>query len=157
MFVVIVDKFGFILSYFNAFHLLSLFSPWTPRTLTPPRPSAPTFQFPYLCPSPSFSVLLLCSSFFFPSSSSHLEVIHSFLVLLSSLGTCILSLFIHVWLCETLARLLCPWDSPGKNTGVDFLALLQGILPTQGSNPRLLWLLHWQTGSLPWVPPGKPT
>ena len=32
-------------------------------------------------------------------------------------------------------RLLCPWDSPGKNTAVGCHALLQGILPTQGSNP----------------------
>ena len=35
------------------------------------------------------------------------------------------------------ARFLCPWDSPGKNTGVDCHAL-QGIFPTQGSNPSLL-------------------
>ena len=27
------------------------------------------------------------------------------------------------------------WNSPGKNTGVDSLSLLQGIFPTQGSNP----------------------
>ena len=32
-------------------------------------------------------------------------------------------------------RLLCPWDSPGKNTGVGGHALLQGVFPTQGSNP----------------------
>ena len=32
----------------------------------------------------------------------------------------------------------CPWDSPGKNTGVGCHALLQGIFPTQGSNPGLL-------------------
>ena len=32
------------------------------------------------------------------------------------------------------ARLLCPWDSPGKNTGVGCHALLQGVFPTQGSN-----------------------
>ena len=44
------------------------------------------------------------------------------------------------------ARLLCPWDSPGKNTGVGCHALLQGIFPTQGLNPRLLSLLHWQAG-----------
>ena len=43
-------------------------------------------------------------------------------------------------------RLLCPWDSPGKNTGAGCHALLQGIFPTQGSKPRLL---HWQVGSLP--------
>ena len=53
-------------------------------------------------------------------------------------------------------RRLCPWDSPDKNTGVGCQALLQGIFPTQGSNPGLLCLLHWQAGSLPLVPPGKP-
>ena len=37
-----------------------------------------------------------------------------------------------------LARLLCPWDSPGKNTGVGCHSLLQGIFPTQGLNPGLL-------------------
>ena len=31
-------------------------------------------------------------------------------------------------------RLLCPWDSPGKNTGVDYHFLLQGICATQGLN-----------------------
>ena len=49
------------------------------------------------------------------------------------------------------ARLLCPWDSPGKNTGVRCHALLQGIFLIQGSNPHLLCLLHWQAGSLPLV------
>ena len=29
------------------------------------------------------------------------------------------------------------WNSPGQNTGVDSLSLLQGIFPTQGSNPSL--------------------
>ena len=47
------------------------------------------------------------------------------------------------------ARLLCTWDSPGMNTGVGCHALLQGIFPTQGLNPHLLHLLHWQAGSLP--------
>jgi len=31
-------------------------------------------------------------------------------------------------------RLLCPWVSPGANTGVGCQFLLQGIFPTQGSN-----------------------
>ena len=31
-----------------------------------------------------------------------------------------------------------PWNSPGKNTVVDRHSLLQGIFPTQGSNPGLL-------------------
>ena len=42
-----------------------------------------------------------------------------------------------------------PWDSPGKNIGVGCHALLQGIFPTQGSNPRLLRFLHGQAGSYP--------
>ena len=35
-------------------------------------------------------------------------------------------------------RLLCPWNSSGKNTGVGCHSLLQGIFLTQGSNPGLL-------------------
>ena len=34
--------------------------------------------------------------------------------------------------------LLSLWNSPGQNTGVGSLSLLQGIFPTQGSNPGLL-------------------
>ena len=45
-------------------------------------------------------------------------------------------------LCLTLCeprdcRVLCPWNSPGKNTGVGTPSILQGIFPTQGSNPDL--------------------
>ena len=43
--------------------------------------------------------------------------------------------------CPTLAtpwivacQALCPWDSPGKNTGVGCHFFLEGIFPTQGSN-----------------------
>ena len=46
-------------------------------------------------------------------------------------------------------------DSPGKNTGVGCYASLQGIL-IQWWTPHLLCLLHWQAGSLPLAPPGKP-
>ena len=35
-------------------------------------------------------------------------------------------------------------------------ALLYGTFPTQGSNPRLFCLLHWQASSLPLVLHGKP-
>ena len=54
------------------------------------------------------------------------------------------------------ARLLCPWPSPGKNTGVGCHFLHQGIFPTYGSNTHLLSFLHWQAGSLIVPPPGKP-
>ena len=53
-----------------------------------------------------------------------------------------------------LIRLLCLWDSPDKNTEVGCHALLLGNFPTQGSNLRLVYLLHWQAGSLQLVPPG---
>ena len=42
-------------------------------------------------------------------------------------------------------RFLCPWDFLGKDTGVVFHFLLQGIFPTQGSNLGLLYcrqILH---------------
>ena len=51
------------------------------------------------------------------------------------------------------SRLLCPRDSPGKNTRVGCCTRLQGISLTQGLNPRLLCLLHWQVGSFPLAPP----
>ena len=44
------------------------------------------------------------------------------------------------------ARPLCPWDFPGKNTGVSSHLLLQVIFPTHRSNPHLP---HWQVDSLP--------
>ena len=50
-----------------------------------------------------------------------------------------LCLFVIPW---TVARLLCPWNSPGKNPGVGCHALLQGIFPTQGLKLCLLCFLH---------------
>ena len=41
--------------------------------------------------------------------------------------------------------LYIPWNSPGQNTGVGSLLFLQGIFPTQGSNPglpRCKWILY---------------
>ena len=35
-------------------------------------------------------------------------------------------------------KLLCPWNSPGKDTGLGIHSLLQRIFPTQGSNWSLL-------------------
>ena len=47
------------------------------------------------------------------------------------------------------ARLLCPWDSPGRNTGVGCHAFLWGNLPNPGMEPRS------QVDSLPSEPWGK--
>ena len=53
-------------------------------------------------------------------------------------------------------RLLCPWDSPEKNTGVGCHALLQGIFPTPGLKSESLTSPALEAGSLLLVPPGKP-
>ena len=62
-------------------------------------------------------------------------------------------LFVTPWTRQP-ARLLCPCNSPDKNTGVGSHSLLQGIFPTQGSNPDLLHcrriLYVWAT-TLNWV------
>ena len=50
-------------------------------------------------------------------------------------------------LCDPMIQLLCPRDFPRKNTGMGCYFLLQGIFPTQGFNPRLFHLLHWQANS----------
>ena len=67
--------------------------------------------------------------------------VNSFTSLFFSIG-CLLSHFSHVRVYMTTrtipTRILCPWYSPGKNTGVFCHVLLQGILPTQGSNLHLL-------------------
>ena len=46
------------------------------------------------------------------------------------------------------ARLLCPWNSPGKNIGVGCHFLLQGIFPTQGSNPAIRLGQKTENGSV---------
>ena len=69
---------------------------------------------------------------------------------------CMLSCFRCVQLFATpwiaACRLLCLWDSPGKNIGVGCHFLLQGIFMTQGLNRGLL---HWWVASLPFEAPGK--
>ena len=51
-------------------------------------------------------------------------------------------------------RLLYPWDFPGKNTGVSWYSLLQGIF--QGSNPRslhcrqIIYRLSYQGNLMAW-------
>ena len=49
------------------------------------------------------------------------------------------------------ARLVCPWDSPGNNTGVGCHFLLQGIFPTQGLNRHVFCFVLFLTTK----PPGK--
>ena len=74
---------------------------------------------------------------------------------------CVLSRFSHVQLLETLwttgrqAPLSVGFSRQEHWSGL-IHALPQGIFPTQGLNPHLLGLQHWQAGSLPLARPGKP-
>ena len=52
-----------------------------------------------------------------------------------------------------LDGILCPWNFPGKNTGMGCHVLRQGIFPTQGSNLHFLCL---QIDSLPLRQLGSP-
>ena len=61
----------------------------------------------------------------------------------------------HQWslpLCYQPARLLCPWDSPGKNAGVGCRFLLQGGLPAPGTGPVSPESAALQVDSLPAEP-----
>ena len=81
------------------------------------------------------------------------EVFHIYVHVFSYIERIIYS-YIHICVCSVTrsdcfqplrllpARLLCPWNSPGKNTGVGCRFLLQGIFQTQGSNLCLWCLLH---------------
>ena len=67
-----------------------------------------------------------------------------------------------VWLFVTpmepmTVRLLCPWDSSDKNAGVGFHALLQGILPNLGIEPKSPASPEWQADSLLLSHLGRPT
>ena len=77
----------------------------------------------------------------------------AYLAISSKITQCICCCCLVAKVCLTLrphglqpSKILCPWDFPGKNTGVGCHFLLQGVFSTQGSNPRLL---HWQVNSLP--------
>ena len=71
----------------------------------------------------------------------------------------VLSYFSCIWLCATLwtvgsqAPLSMEFSMQEYWSKLPFL--LQRIFPTQGLNPGLLYLLHWQVGSLPLAPPLK--
>ena len=89
-----------------------------------------------------------------PPKSAHSQVPDNQGWLLCS----VLSHFSHIWLFAILwtvayqASLSIRFS--GKSTGVSCHFLLQGIFSTQGLNPYLFRLLHWQVGSLPLAPLG---
>ena len=61
-------------------------------------------------------------------------------------------------LCDSMdcSRLLCPQDSPGKNTVMGCHSLLWGTFLTQGSSLHLLCLLHYRQILHPLSHPGSP-
>jgi len=70
---------------------------------------------------------------------------------------CVLVTQSYLTLCDPMdARLLCPWNSPGKNTGVGSHSHLQGIFLTQGLNLSFLhcWqvLYHLSHQGSPYIP-----
>ena len=65
---------------------------------------------------------------------------------------CMLSQFIYVWLFPTLWTVASQAPLSMGFSRQEYWSRL----PFQKSNPDLLCLLHWQAGSLPRVPPGKP-
>ena len=73
---------------------------------------------------------------------------------------CVLSCFSHVqlfttpWTVAHQAPLSMGFSRQDYWSGLPFPAL--GDLPNSGIKLCLLCLLHWQEGSLPWMPPGKP-
>ena len=78
--------------------------------------------------------------------SHELKLFYILLIMVSNVlwGVCYAQLLQS---CLTLCDLvdsspLYPWDSPGKNAGVDCHAFLHGILLTQGSNLDIVRLLH---------------
>ena len=93
-----------------------------------PLPISPHFYPPL--PSPSFLPSL-------PPSNIFLNVCS---VLVTVLGGPWVSEMKEKWKWKSLSHVqpfATPWNSPDQNTGMGILFLLQGIFPTQGSNPGL--------------------
>ena len=117
-----------------------------------PRENALSYSATLLCLSSSFHLLQPDSR----SQNSQRSTTHfSFTTPKlpgESVSRSVMSNSVTPWTVAT--RLLCPWNSPGKNTGVGSHSFLQGIFPTQGLN---LGLLHcMQILSLQSEPSGKP-
>jgi len=108
------------------------------------------FYFVYL-----FSISILFNFLFYSIHISFHSVSSHFVLPLNSLSFSITSVLFyiesesesHSVVSHSLGPhgLYTPWNSQGQNTGVRSLSLLQGIFPTQGSNPGLpycRWILY---------------
>ena len=113
--------------------------------------------FTSLCFSMSWNKSIQTSKWFQP-----LEMRHSSLLPHSPSTVCFIQIVLKhskvKWKFSVVSNSLqhyglhSPWKSPGQHTGMGSVSLLQGIFPTQASNPGLL-----QADSLPTELSGKPT
>ena len=115
-------------------------APSAPRTTCPSNPRSPLSPRPGGTPIPSPAL---------PRDSHSLSALSVLSMHAKSLQSC------PTFGDPVDHRVLCPWDSPGKNIGMGYPFLFQMIFLTLRLNPRLLCLLRWQTGSLPLGPPGQ--
>ena len=91
--------------------------------------------------SGSFPVCCLSTASHVKPIRSWVETNYLFFFFFFTLQYCI---GFHKFLLNTIG-LYRPWNSPGQNTGMGSCSLLQGIFPTQGSNPGLphcRWILY---------------
>ena len=103
----------------------------------------PTVLHLHLCAkNPTANMVCLCVSGFINDQSYHLQIE----MFIPSFSMRVCSVMLDSLQPHGLqpAKLLCPWDFPGKDTGVGRHFLLQEIFPAQELNPGLLHLLHWQ-------------
>ena len=120
-------------------------SPCSGCSLTGCRPSCHSFG-PVYVPLPQTFVLGF-PVLYLPDSS---QAIHTKWMIKFEGGGLVTESCPTLWTPRTVA--LCPWDSPGENTGVGCHFLLQGIFLTQGWSPHLLRCRRCFTAE----PPGKP-
>ena len=105
---------------------------------------------PFICIKPS---KLGSASYVFHSLSFHGAHLREWL---QSDGLCVLSCSVMsncLWPHGLYpARSFCPWNFPGKNTGVGCHFLLHWVLPSQGSNPSFLELSLKHCNTSRWQP-----
>ena len=125
-----------------------------------PFPSPGDLSEPGIDPMSSVSSAFCIADGFFTLWAIREAYIHTHTHTHTHTHMCVLNCFSHVWLFVTLWTIahqtLLSVRFSRKEYWSGLQALLQGIFLTQRSNPCLLSLLHWQVGSLPLQPPGKP-
>ena len=134
--------------------LLSLLWQWEKHPCLTLRPAS--LHVLWMCPSLTFSRTLLLPVFFLfhelsppPYQIYYVSLSEYVFRILDDFGEPVVTqyfkyMYLESECCSVVSdslqphRLDSPWNSPGQNTAVGSLSLLQGIFPTQGSNQGLL-------------------